>query len=119
MINYELKLKEEYTSLTDFMEDLKEQNEKFSVTTTHKDEIKSFADLSAKLKIIGNKKKIKCQNFRIVTISQKLENGNYKLIVILIKFDSEGTFKEGSFETLLIKEKRKTELELFEELFQF
>ena len=119
MINYELNLKNEYSSILDFMNDLKEQNEKFSVTTTHKDEIKSFAELSAKAKIDGLKNKIICDNFRIITITRKLENGNYKLVVILANFDSEGTFKGGSFETLLIKEKRKTELELFEELFQF
>ena len=107
MINYELNLKTEYPSIMDFMNDLKEQNENFSVTTTHKDEIKSFADISAKTKIAGTKTKIKCQDFRIVTILKKMENGQFKLSILLVKFDGNGNFKGGSFETLLIKEKQK------------
>ena len=117
MINYELKLKEEYTSLIDFMEDLKSSNENYNVQTTHKEDLKSFAEISAKTKIAGIKTKIKCQDFRIVTILKKMENGHFKLSIMMVKFDSNGNFKGGSFETLLIKEKRKSELELFEELF--
>lgn len=117
MFNYEIKLSNEYKSLVDFMADLKKQNEKFSVKTTHKEELKSFAELSAKTKIAGLKTKITCGDFRIIVIVRKLEKESYKLSLILAKFDNEGTFKGASFETMLIKEKRKTDLELFEELF--
>ena len=116
-MKYELTLKEEYSSIIEFMEDLKTCNKNYTIQTTHKSDIKSFAELSAKTKIEGQTKKIKCQDFRIILKARKLENGNFKLSIVLAKFSKEGGFEGGSFETLLIKEKKKTELELFEELF--
>lgn len=117
MINYELKLKTEYKSLIDFTHDLEKSNENVTSTTTHKETITKFNSLLEKTKIEGTKTKITCGEFRIITIVRKLENNNFKLSIIMAKFNKEGIFEGGSFETLLIKEKRKTELELFEELF--
>lgn len=118
MFKYEIKLQGEYKSLIDFTHDLEACNKDYSVCTAHKEELKSFPELSSKMKIEGIKQKIVCGDFRIVVITKKLVN-EYKLVIMLAKFDSEGAFKGGSFESLIIKERKKTDLERFNELFEF